>query len=181
MEQNLFEQLKAEQSKAFEMLYSDSFQSVSRFVINNKGNIDDAEDVFQEAMLVLVHKIRSNEFRLSASIGTYVMAVCKFVWLKRLRQAKNIVSIDAWLPYNDKELEEVILAETAYKGKLQKYLHKISKHCQMFIDQVYFQGKSIEQIQQQYNYSTKQNALNQKYKCLEQIRREKNKDKVEAI
>lgn len=180
MEQNLFEQLKSEQSKAFEMLYSDMFQSVSRFVINNNGSIDDAEDVFQEAMLVLVYKIRSNEFRLSASIGTYVRAVCKFVWLKRLRQSKNIVSIDAWSQYNDKELEEVILAEAAYKGKLQKYLHKISKHCQMFIDEVYFQGKTIEQIQQQYGYSTKHNALNQKYKCLEQIRRVKNQDKVTA-
>jgi RNA polymerase sigma factor (sigma-70 family) len=176
MEQFIIDQLKAEQSKAFEMLYSDSFKSVSRFVLNNNGSVDDAQDVFQEAMMVLVHKIRKDEFKLSASIGTYLMALCKFVWLKRLRNNRNTVSLDKWLQYNSKELEEVIMAEGTYKGKLQKYLHKISMHCQMFIDEVYFKGKTIQQIQQQYNYSTKQNALNQKYKCLEQLRRVKNQD-----
>ena len=127
MEQSFIEQLKSEQSKAYEVLYQDSFKSVSRFVCNNNGCVDDAHDVFQEAMLVLVHKIRNDKFKLSASIGTYVMAVCKYVWLNKLRHNNSVHSLDNWLQYNDKQLEEVILGEVNYKGKLQRYLHKIRR------------------------------------------------------
>ena len=39
-----------------------------------------------------------------------------------------------------------------------------------------FSSKKIEQIQKEYGYSSKQNAQNQKYKCVEQIRRVKEQE-----
>lgn len=176
IEQKNIDALRAEQTKAFESLYRTYIDVVKRFVCNNSGTAADAEDVFQDAMMVLVQKIREDQFRLTASMGTYIMAISKNIWLNRLRDAKRIDKrYDAYLQTVFSEVDEAIEQEKFYKSQLQKYIYKVSKHCQGVIEDVFFKGKSIEQIQQEYGYSSKQNAANQKYKCVEQLRQQHRK------
>lgn len=175
-ELNNIDALRAEQSKAFDALYHTYFVSVRRFVCNNSGKEADAEDVFQDAMMVLVKKIREDKFRLTASMGTYIMAISKNIWLNRLRDAhRNNNRIDVYLKTVFSEVDEAIEQEKAYKSQLQKYIYKVSKHCQGVIEDVFFKGKTTAQIQQEYGYSSKQNAANQKYKCVEQLRQQHRK------
>ena len=48
---NLLNALINGDSKKIESIYTDNFQSVKRFILQNKGNIEDAEDIFQKALL----------------------------------------------------------------------------------------------------------------------------------
>lgn len=182
MEENCtIDDLKKESSHAFGLLYNAYFDVVLRHVLHNSGTKDDAEDLFQEIMIVLVHKIRNDNFRLSASLKTYVMAIGKNLWLKSLRgKTRERDHQDAATAAYYSELNAVIEQEKYYKSKLQQYLYKISNHCQDFIDDVFFKGKSPEQIRKEYGYTTKHNAANQKYKCMEQIRRVKEQDTTYA-
>ena len=72
--------LKTENNFAFGKLYQDNFGKISNFVQKNSGNQADAEDLFQNAMMVLVEKLRQDNFQLAASINTYVYAICKNLW-----------------------------------------------------------------------------------------------------
>ncbi|MBC7555703.1 MAG: hypothetical protein H7195_01945 [Chryseobacterium sp.] len=47
-------------------------------------------------------------------------------------------------------------------------------------EDIFMKNKGIEEIQSKYNYSTKKNAQNQKYKCVEQIKRIKEKSNIYA-
>jgi len=173
---DILDALKSEQNKAFESLYDSYFDKVKRFICHNNGNTNDAEDVFQDAMMVLVQKIRNDHFRLTASMGTYIMAISKNIWLNRLRDSKRKgEQSDAYLKAIFMEVDEAIEQERFYKSQLQKYIYKVSKHCQGVIDDVFFKGKTTEQIQQEYGYSSRQNAANQQYKCVEQLRRQHRK------
>ena len=78
--------LKTENNIAFGKLYNDNFYKISKFVQNNSGHEADAEDLFQDAMMVLVEKLRQDQFQLTASIDTYVYAICKNLWFKKLRR-----------------------------------------------------------------------------------------------
>ncbi|HTN16523.1 MAG TPA: sigma-70 family RNA polymerase sigma factor [Chitinophagaceae bacterium] len=178
MEQKLnINDLKKESSHAFELLYDAYFDVVLRHVLHNSGTKDDAEDLFQEVMIVLVHKIRDDNFRLSASLKTYVMAIGKNLWLKTLRNRsrdQDHKQLSAAAYYT--EISAALEREKYYSSKLQQYLYKISRHCQGFIDDVFFKGKSLDQIKEEYGYTTRINAANQKYKCMEQIRRVRDTD-----
>ncbi|MES2478013.1 MAG: sigma-70 family RNA polymerase sigma factor [Bacteroidota bacterium] len=175
-EQDILDALKSEQNKAYESLYDSYFGKVSRFICHNNGNARDAEDVFQDAMMVLVQKIRNDHFRLTASMGTYIMAISKNIWLNRLRNSKRQEEkSDKYFKTVFMEVDEAIDQERFYKSQLQKYIYKVSKHCQAVIDDVFFKGKTTEQIQNDYGYSSKQNAANQQYKCVEQLRRQHRK------
>lgn len=175
-DQDILNALKSEQSKAYESLYNSYFDRVRRFICHNSGNTTDAEDVFQDAMMVLVQKIRMDHFRLTASMGTYILAISKNIWLNRLRDNKRKEEKgNTYFKTAFSEIDEMIEQERNYKSQLQKYIFKVSKHCQGVIDDVFFKGKTTEQIQKEYGYSSRQNAANQQYKCVEQLRRQHRK------
>ncbi len=177
MAYEIIDDLKGENNNAFGQLYKEYFGMVNRFVMNNNGNPSDAEDIFQDTMLVLVEKLRQDNFQLTASMKTYIMAISKNVWLKRLRNIHSEIEFTDMLDH--KFYEEINIAienEKSYIDKLQNYIHRITKHCQGLIHDMFFKEKAIEQIQQEYGYSTKHNAQNQKHKCIEQIRKVKEQD-----
>lgn len=74
--------LKGENTYAFGEMYKNYFGMVNRFVINNNGTTNDAEDIFQDTMLILVEKLRKDNFVLTASLKTYTMAISKNLWFK---------------------------------------------------------------------------------------------------
>jgi RNA polymerase sigma factor (sigma-70 family) len=174
--------LKNENNNAFGQLYKEYFGMVNRFITNNSGRTDDAEDIFQDTMLVLIQKLRQDNFELTASIKTYIMAISKNLWLKRLRTVYRETEFTDI--HNNQFYEEINIAieqERSYKDKLQNYLHKITTHCQGLIHDMFFKEKSIEQIQKDYGYSTKHNAQNQKHKCIKQIRKMKDQEAKKEI
>lgn len=177
MKTEIIDDLKEENNNAFGQLYKAYFVMVSRFVTNNNGRNDDAEDIFQDTMIVFLGKLRQDDFLLTASIKTYIMAISKNLWLKRLRNANRETELSDI--YDNKFYEEIndaIEQEKNYRDKLQNYMHKISNHCQGLIHDIFFKEKAIEKIQQKYGYTTKHNAQNQKHKCIEQIKKVKNQD-----
>ncbi len=66
-------------------MYEQNYQFVERFVLKNNGNVDDAKDIFQDIMLALIEKIYADDFELTASLSTYIFAIGKNLWLKKLR------------------------------------------------------------------------------------------------
>lgn len=178
MNTTILTDLKGENNTAFGELYKNYFHSVNRFVLNNNGNSNDAEDVFQDTMMVLLEKLRQDNFELTASLKTYIMAISKNIWLKKLRKVFKEVDFtnENSNAFFD-EINSAIDEEKSYIDKLQNYLHKITEHCKGLIHDMFFKEKSIEQIQKEYGYSTIHNAQNQKHKCVEQIRKVKEQDK----
>ncbi|MDG1870839.1 MAG: hypothetical protein P8I78_02620, partial [Flavobacterium sp.] len=71
----IIEDLKGENNQAYGELYKAYFGMVEYFILNNNGRTDDAEDIFQDTMIVLLEKLRQDDFMLTASIKTYIMAI----------------------------------------------------------------------------------------------------------
>ncbi len=173
----LLEDFRKGSEFAFGMLYEENFGMISNFVLNNSGSVQDAEDLFQDAMLVLVEKLRMDDFQLTASLNTYVYAICKNLWLKKLRNSSFLVDFeDIQEEHFQKSIHQSIEDEMSYLEKLKSYMLKISSHCNRLIHDIFFRDKSIDQIQSEYGYSTRHNAQNQKHKCIQQIKKVKEKE-----
>ena len=173
----IFTDLKGENNFAFGELYKKYFAMVNHFVANNNGTKTDAEDIFQDTVLVLVLKLRQDNFDLTASIKTYIMAIAKHLWLKKLRTSyREIEFTDLYNNQFYEGINQTIEEEKTYMDKLENYISKITSHCNRLIHDMFFKNKTIEEIQKEYGYSTRQNAINQKYKCVEQIRKVKEQD-----
>lgn len=170
----LLNDLRSENNFAFGQLYRDNVGKITAFVTKNQGTVSDAEDLFQDAMLVLVEKLRQDHFQLTASINTYVYAICKNLWYKKLRDRSYQLSLDEVQDVDFlQSISMAIEDEKGYAERLQGYLTKITDHCNRLIHDLFFRQKAMEEIQRTYGYTTRHNAQNQKHKCVEQIRRVK--------
>jgi RNA polymerase sigma factor (sigma-70 family) len=166
----LLDQLKAEKSSSFELLYKFHFPSVAAYVKQNSGNDEDAEDIFQETIIVLLQKVRQPDFVLTSSLKTYLYAVAKNLWLKRLRDNKiKIVDGEFSLTTYGTEIIE-FEPEKSQEEKVENWLQKITRNCQNILKALFFYEEPMENLMTKMGWKNKHTASNQKYKCIQQIK-----------
>ena len=88
----LLNQLQNEDNASFALLYRFYYPAIEAHIIRNSGSQADAEDVFQEAIVVLLQQIRRVDFVLTSSLKTYLFAIARNLWLKRLRETRYTVT-----------------------------------------------------------------------------------------
>jgi len=172
-EQLLLRGLAEDDSKAIDTIYKDNFNMVQAFILNNNGTYDDARDIFQEAMITLYEKAKSESFVLTSQIKTYVYSVCKRLWLKRLQQMGRYVvpveSFEETLPVElDLEFHEKRNAEFAI---MERAMNSLGEPCKSLIEAYYIHKKGMTDIAAQFGYTNADNAKNQKYKCLMRLKK----------
>jgi len=172
-EQILLQGLVNNDSKAIESIYKDNYNMIQAFILNNNGSYDDARDIFQEAMITLYEKAKSESFVLTCQIKTYVYSVCRRLWLKRLQQLGRYITADENLEEtvqveDDLEIHEKRNAEFAI---MERALGSLGEPCKSLLEAYYIQKKGMTEIAGEFGYTNADNAKNQKYKCLMRLKK----------
>lgn len=161
-------------STAIETIYRECFAVVQKLVINNNGTHDDAKDVFQEALIVLYEKAKTDNFELTSQIRTYVYSVCRRLWLKKLQGlqrfgSSTVESLEEIVPVED-DIEEHQAISFQYKT-MESALASLGEPCKSLIEAYYLQKKNMQDIADEFGYTNADNAKNQKYKCLMRLKK----------
>ncbi len=175
-EDTIISQLRNEDNASFELLYQFYFPVIASYITNNYGNTADAEDVFQEAIIVLLCKVRQPDFILSSSLKTYLFAIAKNIWLKRLRDNKMVCvnDVDAHQQIAETDAER----HPTREHTLSQVLQRITENCRRILKALFFYQEPMESLMQKMGWKNKHTAANQQYKCLQQA---KQKSKRKAI
>jgi len=165
--------LRKRDNAAYKLLYTFYYPTIASFVKKNSGTAADAEDVFQETIIVLLNKVPKEDFILTSSIKTYIFAVASNLWLKRLREAKRATKLETSYALEDMTLAEWEEKEAAAtkQNALQRIFGKLTKHCVIFLTKTFLAGVSREQLIEEMGYRNSHTFDNQKYKCLDQARK----------
>ena len=172
-EKLLLKGLAGEDKQAIEQIYRDNYNMIKNLVINNNGTIDDAADIFQEAMIVLFEKAKLEDFELHCQIKTFIYSVSRRIWLKKLqKQARYTTSSDS--------LEETIPVEEDVENHEKKQndfnlmeaaLAKVGEPCKSLLEAYYIHKKNMNEIAGSFGYTNADNAKTQKYKCLVRLKK----------
>jgi RNA polymerase sigma factor (sigma-70 family) len=165
----LLARLKDEERASFEILYKFYFPTIASFVRTNSGRTEDAEDIFQETMAVLLHNMRQPGFTLTASLKTYVFAIARNLWLKRLRDTRRLSFTD--IAKLEAEPFEHSEEPDAREEKVGHWLAKITEHCQRVLKNIFLYQRPMEDLMKKMGWKNKHTAANQQYKCLQQMKK----------
>lgn len=175
-DQTLLVALKNEDNASFNLLYKSYLPSIKVYIVSNFGNKEDAEDIFQEAIIVLLKKVREDDFELTSSLKTYLFAIAKNLWLKRLRDSKRITVDDFEKHLRESEaFEYEIINESSREEKLHHWMAKITENCQRILKAIFFYKEPMGSLMQKMGWKNKHTAANQQYKCIQQVKKEKEK------
>jgi RNA polymerase sigma factor (sigma-70 family) len=158
--------------KIYTDLYEYEFPKVVKLVINNSGSVDIAKDVFQDALVILIEKVYTKKLDLTCSVNTYLYSICRFLWMDQLRQNKRE------MPLNDSY--DYIKADVTVPGfekspdifeNVNSAIESLGEPCKELLEYFYYKNLSWSEIASRLGYSNAASARNQKYKCLERIRK----------
>ena len=86
------------ESHTLEAVYDTIFPSIMRMVETNSGSKEDAQDIFQEALVVVYRKLKVGSLELECSLKTYLYAVCRNLWMEKLRKTDKLSSLKDTYP-----------------------------------------------------------------------------------
>jgi RNA polymerase sigma factor (sigma-70 family) len=138
---------------------------ISKFVLKNSGSIKDAEDVFQDAIVIIFEKIRNDNLELTCTLKTYLYSVCRNIWLQHLTKKNKTKLVD----YFEIEKDMNIVIDNAQYFEEEKLFHqhyaKLSTKCRKLLE-LYFGKVPYKNIADQLNISIS-NVKTSKFRCKE--------------
>ena len=178
-DQQLLAALAAGERTATGQIYQQHFHIVNGWLIKNGGTPADAADLFQEAMVVLFGKAQEENFMLTCSIGTYLFAVSKRLWYKKLqKQSRGPAILQNNIGTEEDELElayeediNVHYEREVHYEQLGNALDQVGEPCRSLLKAFYHNDKSMQEIAADFGYTNPENAKTQKYKCLARLRK----------
>ncbi|MBP2831749.1 sigma-70 family RNA polymerase sigma factor [Aquimarina sp. U1-2] len=127
--------------------YKKNLPYIKGYILQNSGNEEDVEDVFQDAMVLVYQKAKTDALVLHSSLQTYFYGVCKNIWRNRLRKNKKIVRTDD-LSVTTESVHPAIIQEIERNERdhvYRKYFIRLSDRCKEVLSLV-FEGKSMKEI-----------------------------------
>ena len=152
-------------------IYKNFYYKVNLYIKKNSGDDDDANDVFQEAIIVVYRKLKANDLVINCAFETYLYSVCKFLWLKQLAHqiSEKEVKIESTLFETEFDHDFSELVEKNERFKLyQKHFQLLGSDCQKLL-QLFFDRVPLKQIAQIMGFSGEKYVKKRKFKCKEYL------------
>ena len=155
--------------KAIKELYKE-FPKIKANICSSGGSRQDAEEVFNDALLLLIEKVQEDNFQLTSKLSSFLYGINRFLWMNELRKKKKSVSLE-WentmilthdsLEYDSEKEEKIQLIEKA--------LGLITSKCKELFTLFYFKKERMVEIAKSLDFKSVNSAKTQKYKCMEQL------------
>jgi RNA polymerase sigma factor (sigma-70 family) len=157
--------------QALKQVYKQNYPVVVNLVITNGGSLQEAKDIFQEALIIFYEKVREDDFQLSSRIKTYLYSVSRNLWLKQLKKKRQLEEpLKETDEYVEPETGDALQREAHFQA-MHQALNAIGEPCGSILRDFYLNSKSMEEITERYGYTNADNAKNQKYKCLQRLKK----------
>lgn len=148
----LLNDIRQGKREAVKALYEQAFHYSTSFVFKNAGTIDDAREVFQEALFILIKNSQEKGFGITHDIRTYLYSICRNLWLKELRQRKSspLVNVSeepekAFIDVSGSDLPETVTAEQKYTA-LEKCIEQLSPENRQLLKLTFFEKLRDKEI-----------------------------------
>ena len=166
--------LKEKRTDCIRQLYREFFPLTKSIVEKNSGSYQDAEDVFQDAVIVLFQKIHAGPLVLNCSLKTFFFSICKNIWKQRLDRKWRLLYQDDLvneLPADYDGVQIEVDEEKLEKIRLfQVHFASLPKDCQKIL-KLFLMKVSLKEIAHQMGFKDAAYAKTRKYLCKNMLRK----------
>ncbi len=160
--------IRRRDKEVMQFVYTQYLPMVRYFIIRNHGTEEDAEDLFQEAMVAVFERVRKKNLSLDCSFKTYLYSVIRHMWLQYLDRKRihyEFTEMDEFIALEELELYEDFQARKAiYQRNFMQLTELCRKVLMMFVEKVPF-----EEIAEILGYKGRQYAIKRKYECMKSL------------
>lgn len=128
----------------------------------------DAEDVFQEALLIFSRKLDEPDFELTVEPFHYVKNTCKFIWYNTSR--KNAKMRTDEISDTPDFVDDQWIEKELKLRRIETAITKIGQKCQQLLKMFYGGGATMSEIARKLGMRNDKVAKAQKYRCIHKVK-----------
>lgn len=159
-------------SQILSYLYKTYFPRIKKLIVENSGNPEDAEDIFQEAIVILYRQVKLNRFDSSYEVGAFIYSVARNLWINeaKRRKVKEKVYKEESTAINYSETDTLDLMITEERSQLlTSVLEQLGDRCKELLSYTIYHKMSMKEICEKMGFSTENGAKTRNYKCKQQL------------
>jgi len=142
---------------------------VSSYISHHGGQDADAEDVFQDSIIILDRNIRNGKFEGKSTLKTYLLSIVKWSWLTSKRKKGYHDEFKPEFIYDIEESVEFELISEEKKMLVENAIDQVDERCQSLL-RYYKLDYSMKEIMSKMGFSSPEMAKKQAYRCRERLR-----------
>lgn len=141
---------------------------VKRYLKMYGCNSSDAEDIFQEALILYCRKKEDANFVLTVEPFFYVRNTCKLLWYNQSRKNKSTQLIE--LEKEVAQLDDEWFQKEMKIQVIESAIHLLGKQCRELLELFYGMGWNMVDIAKKIGLRNDKVAKAQKYRCLQKAK-----------
>lgn len=155
-------------------VYADNFPWLKRYIRQNSGKMEDAEDVFQESISAAWLNLKTGKFKGDAEqFNAYVRQICKYKWISRLKSAEHtrmVLEDDLSLFEGTADEQELLDEQLGQTMRLNASFADLGEKCRELLGRFYFKRQPLAKIADAMN-NTEESIKTIKYRCMMRLRK----------
>lgn len=158
--------------QALAMLFRDTRRPVFSYILAHHGSRDDAEDVLQDALIILWERVRAGRFEHRARLSTFILGVVKNLWLRVLaeRRREPLLAKDEDPPATDETADNTFVRNEE-TDLVRKAMALLEETCRSILLLYYWEEKSMDDIARIMGFANADTAKSKKYQCKKALER----------
>lgn len=165
--------IKQGNKKELEKVYTMYRTSFIKWIVSQfKLTVDQAAEIYQQTILVLYDNITGGKLTtLKCSMKTYLFSIGKnkvYDWNRQQNRHAGLEVEELPLVEGDSTQED---QTDQLLNISQKALQILGDPCKSILELYYFHRRSMQEISDQMGYKNEHSTKNQKYKCLNKLRK----------
>jgi len=159
-------------------LYGKPLQKIRKYILTNNGTRDDANDIFQDAVVILFNQVKKNKYNEEHEVDAFLYSVARNLWIDKMRREKRMVkevqpNIDR-SDFND-QLNDLIVKEKS--AALRKAFERLDEKCRKILLYVIYEKRTMKEISERMGYNNENVAKTNHYRCKQYLAKTVKEDK----
>ena len=154
----------------FKHLKLSCFPFVLKYVRSTNGMLKDAEEIFQDALIVVFKKLKRSELQLNCQFTTYFISICKYIWTFKQDKGNNFIEVNVEHfdhISDEKEIEDLYLESKEFQ-LYRHYFNKLKKRQQKILTAA-ISGKSYNELYMDFGFKNVDVFKNEVYRIKQRL------------
>lgn len=165
--------LNGNSNDVLHFLYENVQPKITSWILKNNGSDEEAQDIFQDAVLAFYEYVRLGKFDQDKSVDGFIFSIGRNKWINRAKQKNKVVSGSEFLNdlnFESEEMEiEIEPIEENTLQNIENLLSKIGERCKELLTHSIFYNMSMQDISEALGFKNADVAKTKNYKCKKRL------------
>ncbi len=155
--------------KGLRQIYQEFLPRIRKLITTKGGSEQDAQDIFQNALILLYEKAQKPGFKLTSNFYTLLYGVSWNLWGNRLQKKSfKEVSIPENVKYSTDDDIQMDMERSEEQALFWEAFKELGEDCQRLM-RLFFEKVKMEEIAEKMGYASVGYAKKRKFQCKEKL------------